>query len=178
MGIQVVSGLLMASALIAGANYAFDSVEYIIETLIGGGMMRFVHANFCSGVFFAIIVHLGKGLWFSSSSKSNLWKSGLILLILTIRASFLRYVLPWGHISFWGATVITSLAGVLPYGNQLVIMIWGGFSLGTACLRRFFILHFLLPLLVIAVIFVHLILLHEYVSSSSVGMSRGYTFTG
>lgn len=96
---------------------------------------------------------------------------------MTIGASFLGYVLPWGHISFWGATVITSLLTVAPYGNEIVVIVWRGFSLGGACLGRFFTLHFLLPLLVLAVIFVHLHILHEYVSSSPVGNRAGASFT-
>lgn len=177
IALQVATGLLMATSLIAGEHYAFDSVGGIMETLIRRHLSRFAHANFCSIVFFIIILHIGKRVWNLSGSKGNLWKSGVALLVLVMGASFLGYVLPWRHISFWGATVITSLAGVLPFGTTVVIMIWGGFSLSTACLRRFFILHFLLPLVVMAIIIVHLILLHEYVSSSSVGNSGGLTFS-
>jgi quinol-cytochrome oxidoreductase complex cytochrome b subunit len=177
IAMQVFTGLVISSTLVASIIDAFNSVEMVMENGVGRHILRFIHANFCSIVFMILIVHVGKRLWFGSGVKSNLWKIRTLLLVLTMGASFLGYVLPWGHMSFWGATVITSLLTVAPYGNDIVVMVWGGFSLGGACLGRFFTLHFLLPLLVLAVITVHLHLLHEYVSSSPVGNGMGVSFT-
>lgn len=175
--IQVITGLVLSSTLIVSILEAFNSVESVIENGVGRHLLRYLHANFCSVVFVVLIVHIRKRLWFGSGVKSNLWKVGTVLLVMTIGASFLRYVLPWRHMSFWGATVITSLLTVMPYREWIVVIVWGRFSLGGACLGRFFTLHFLIPLIIMTVIIVHLYILHEYVSSSPVGNGVGVVFT-
>lgn len=178
MAAQIFSGLVISSTLVAGVSMSFDSVEAVMENGMRGAILRFIHANFCSWVFVIMIVHVRKRLYYKSFLKRNLWKVGTVLLILTMGASFLGYVLPWGHMSFWRATVITSLLTVLPIGDELVIYVWGRFSLGGACLRRFFTLHFLLPILILGVIVLHLHILHEYVSGSPIGGRYGNIFSG
>jgi ubiquinol-cytochrome c reductase cytochrome b subunit len=167
--VQVFSRLLLSIYILLHMNMSFDTVELLIEENIGTHYLRFIHANVCSIVFFVILFHIGKRYFIASYTKSNLWKSGTLLLILVIGSAFLGYVIPWGNISLWRATVITNLLSVLPYGDLVLLNVWRRFTLNSATLRRIFSLHFLLPLVVIGLIVAHLILLHEYISSSSIG---------
>lgn len=167
MLLQVITRLILSIYIVILVMKSFEVVELLIENNVGTHHVRYLHANICSIIFMLLLIHIRKGLWMRSYVKSNLWKSRSVLLILVIRAAFLGYVLPWGNISLWGATVITNLLSVVPYGDIVLINVWAGFTICDATLRRFFSLHFLVPLLVIRIIVVHLILLHEYVSSSS-----------
>jgi ubiquinol-cytochrome c reductase cytochrome b subunit len=165
--LQVLTRLLLSMYVVMLVNISFDVVELLMENNVGMHYVRFLHANICSVVFIVLLIHASKGFWFRSYVKGNLWKSRSLLLVLVMRAAFLRYVLPWGNISLWGATVITNLLSVLPKGDLILLNVWARFTICNATLRRIFSLHFLVPLLVIGVILVHLILLHEYTSSSS-----------
>lgn len=167
--IQVITGLILSIYVVILVMESFRVVELLMENNVGIHHVRYLHANICSVVFMLLLLHIRKGLWIGSYVKSNLWKSGSVLLILVIGAAFLGYVLPWGNISLWGATVITNLLSVLPYGDVILLNIWARFTICSATLRRFFSLHFLVPLVVLGIIFLHLILLHEYVSSSTLG---------
>lgn len=163
----------MSIFIVMLAIFSFFFVEYIIEELFLGSGYRYVHANMCSLVFFVLWLHWLRGYVIGSTGKQDLWKSRFVMFALAIGSAFLGYVLPWGQMSFWGATVITSLATVAPYGSVLLLYLWGGFSLGSATLGRFLSLHFLLPLLVIRLLILHLILLHKYNSSGSLGTVGG-----
>jgi ubiquinol-cytochrome c reductase cytochrome b subunit len=165
--LQVLTRLLLSMYVVMLVNISFDVVELLMENNVGIHYVRFLHANICSVVFIVLLIHASKGFWFGSYVKGNLWKSRGLLLVLVMRAAFLRYVLPWGNMSLWGATVITNLLSVLPKGDLILLNVWAGFTICNATLRRMFSLHFLVPLLVIRIILVHLILLHEYTSSSS-----------
>lgn len=165
---QIITRLILSIYVIILVTDSFVVVEVLIENNVRIHHVRYLHANICSVVFMLMLLHIGKGFWMRSYTKSNLWKSGSLLLILTMGAAFLGYVLPWGNMSLWGATVITNLLSVLPRGDIILINVWARYTICNATLRRFFSLHFLVPLLVLRLIVVHLLLLHEYVSSSSV----------
>lgn len=164
--LQVFSRLLLSMYVVMLVESSFRVVELLMENNVRIHYVRFVHANICSIVFIVLLVHASKGFWFRSYVKGNLWKSGRLLLVLVIGAAFLRYVLPWRNISLWGATVITNLLSVLPSGDVILMNVWAGFTICSATLGRIFSLHFFVPLLVIGIIVVHLLLLHEYTSSS------------
>lgn len=166
--LQVITGVVLSIYIVILVGESFGVVELLMENNVGTHHVRYLHANICSIVFVLLLIHVGKGLWIRSYVKSSLWKSGSLLLILVMRAAFLRYVLPWGNMSLWGATVITNLLSVLPSGEILLLNIWAGFTICNATLGRFFSIHFLVPLLVIRIIIIHLVLLHEYISSSSI----------
>jgi ubiquinol-cytochrome c reductase cytochrome b subunit len=168
MVIQVLTRLMLSMYVVILVDMSFRVVELLIENNVAIHHVRYLHANICSVVFILILIHASKRFWMRSYQKGNLWKSRSLLLILTIGVAFLRYVLPWGNMSLWGATVITNLLSVLPYGDIILLNIWAGYTICSATLRRIFSLHFLVPLLVVRAILLHLILLHEYVSSSSV----------
>lgn len=167
MVLQVITRLLLSMYVIMLVDISFSVVELLIENNVRIHYVRFLHANICSVVFIVLLIHTSKGFWFGSYVKGNLWKSGRLLLVLVMGAAFLRYVLPWGNMSLWRATVITNLLSVLPKGELILLNVWARFTICNATLGRIFSLHFLVPLLVIGMIVVHLILLHEYTSSSS-----------
>lgn len=164
--LQIISRLLLSIYMLLHIDISFLTVESIIEENVGTHYVRFLHANVCSVVFIIILIHICKRYYNSSYTKSNLWKSGVVLLILVMRSAFLGYVIPWGNMSLWGATVITNLLSVLPSREIVLLNVWGRYTLNSATLRRIFSLHFLLPLLVVRLIVIHLLMLHEYVSSS------------
>jgi len=167
MVIQVVSRLILSIYVVILVNISFGVVELLIENNVRMHYVRFIHANICSVVFIVLLIHASKRFWFGSYVKGNLWKSGGVLLVLVMGAAFLGYVLPWGNMSLWGATVITNLLSVLPKREVILLNVWAGFTICDATLGRIFSFHFLVPLLVIGIIVVHLILLHEYTSSSN-----------
>lgn len=174
--LQVISRLLLSIYILLHIDISFFTVENIMEENVGTHYVRFLHANVCSIVFIVILIHICKRYYNSSYTKSNLWKSGVLLLILVIGSAFLGYVIPWGNMSLWGATVITNLLSVLPSGEIVLLNVWGGYTLNSATLRRIFSLHFLLPLLVVGLIVIHLLILHEYVSSSVHGNNLDIIF--
>jgi ubiquinol-cytochrome c reductase cytochrome b subunit len=171
--LQILTGLLISIHYTAETSSAFRSVIHIIRDVRGGWITRFLHINGASLFFIFIFIHTARGIYFSSPKRKPIvWIRGLVLLLLTIAAAFLGYVLPWGQISFWGATVITNLFSAIPIlGKELVEWIWGNFSVSQPTLNRFFSLHFLVPIVVAAMIIIHLIALHEKGSSNPSGLS-------
>nr|ABO30933.1 cytochrome b [Microchirus variegatus] len=169
---QIVTGLLLAMHYTADAATAFSSVVHICQDVNYGWLIRNVHANGASMFFICIYLHIGRGLYYGSYTNKETWNIGVVLLLLVMAAAFVGYVLPWGQMSFWGATVITNLLSAIPYvGNTLVQWIWGGFSVDNATLTRFFTFHFLLPFIVAAATFLHLFFLHESGSNNPAGLT-------
>nr|BAD17865.1 cytochrome b [Microchirus boscanion] len=169
---QIVTGLLLAMHYTADATTAFSSVVHICHDVNYGWLIRNVHANGASMFFICIYLHIGRGLYYGSYTNKETWNTGVLLLILVMATAFVGYVLPWGQMSFWGATVITNLLSAIPYvGNTLVQWIWGRFSVDNATLTRFFTFHFLLPFVVAAVMMLHLFFLHETGSNNPTGLT-------
>lgn len=153
---------------------AFSSVEHIMRDVNGGWLLRYIHANGASAFFIVLYIHIGRGLYYGSYlyPRQLLWCSGVIIFLLTIITAFLGYVLPWGQMSFWGATVITNLASAIPIiGDSIVYWLWGGFSVDNATLNRFFSIHYLLPFIIVALSLIHLYLLHISGSGNPLGIN-------
>merc|ERR1712139_217164 len=154
-------------------DYAFLSVEHIMRDVNNGWFFRYVHANGASMMFIALYAHMFKHLYYGSYMRPRqiLWVSGVVIFLITVLVAFLGYVLPWGQMSFWGATVITNLFSAIPVvGESLVIWIWGGFCVDNATLNRFFSLHYLLPFAIVALVLAHIIMLHKKGSSNPIGI--------
>ena len=160
--IQIITGIILATHYTCHVDMAFASVEHIMTDVRNGYLFRYAHANGASLIFILMYLHLGRSLYYLSYLKKPLlWWSGLVIFLLMMATAFIGYVLPWGQMSFWGATVITSLVTAVPYiGDDIAFWVWGGFSVSNATLTRFFSLHYLLPFLITGLIFIHLILLH------------------
>jgi len=177
LGIQIVTGICLAMHYAPEIHLAFASVEHIMRDVRGGTVLRYVHANGASIFFIVVYTHRFRGLYYGSyfQPRSNLWYSGLMIFFLIIATAFMGYVLTWGQISFWGATVITNLFSVIPgIGTSIVQLLWGGFSVDNPTLNRFFSLHYLIPFLIAAVVFIHLTLLHENGSNNPLGITSLY----
>ena len=173
--IQVISGLLLSMHYIASVEEAYNSVEHIMRDVPYGWMIRYFHSSGSSIFFIVIYIHMARSIYYRLFNRTALWCSGLLIFILVMACAFLGYVLPWGMMSFWGATVITNLFGVIPLvGSHLTSWLWGGFSIEGQTLRRFYSLHFVLPFVVIAMVFLHLVLLHEEGSSNPLGTEGDY----
>nr|AOA60228.1 cytochrome b [Pseudomugil ivantsoffi] len=169
---QIVTGLFLAMHYTSDIATAFSSVAHICRDVNYGWLIRNMHANGASFFFICIYLHIGRGLYYGSYLYKETWNVGVILLLLVMMTAFVGYVLPWGQMSFWGATVITNLLSAVPYtGNALVQWIWGGFSVDNATLTRFFAFHFLLPFIIAAATMVHLIFLHETGSNNPTGLN-------
>ena len=169
---QVLSGILLAMHYSPEVSLAFNSIEHIMRDVPNGWLIRYCHSGGASMFFIFVYIHIGRGLYFRSYRKIHLWYSGLAIFLLMMATAFLGYVLPWGQMSLWGATVITNLFGAIPViGKDLVGWLWGGFSVENPTLKRFFVLHFVLPLVLIALSLSHLILLHENGSTNPLGVS-------
>nr|WPS67123.1 cytochrome b [Anabas testudineus] len=172
LGAQIVTGLFLAMHYAADTTTAFSSVAHICRDVNYGWLIRNLHANGASFFFICIYLHIGRGLYYGSYLYKETWNTGVILLLLVMMTAFVGYVLPWGQMSFWGATVITNLLSAIPYvGNTLVQWIWGGFSVDNATLTRFFAFHFILPFIITAVVIIHLLFLHETGSNNPVGLN-------
>lgn len=170
--IQIVTGLFLAIHYVPNVEIAFSSVSHISRDVNYGWIIRSMHANGASIFFLFLYLHTGRGIYYGSYSFIETWNIGVILFILTIAAAFIGYVLPWGQIRFWGATVITNLFSAIPYiGKTLVEWIWGGFAVDNATLNRFFAIHFVLPFIVAAVAILHLIFLHQTGSNNPLGIN-------
>jgi len=172
--IQILSGAFLAMHYQAHVDFAFDSVEHIMRDVNSGYILRYVHANVASFFFIFVYMHVARGLYYSSykSPRVLVWSIGVIILILMMAIAFLGYVLPYGQMSLWGATVITNLLSAIPvFGQDIVELIWGGFSVSNATLNRFFSLHYLLPFLLAALAVAHMIALHQHGSSNPNGVS-------
>lgn len=173
LAIQTVTGIFLAIHYSSNIQVAFNCIDHIIRDVQSGWLIRLVHANGASFFFVAIFVHIGRGLYFRSYTKNFTWATGVIILLVSMLTAFLGYVLPWGQISYWGATVITNLLSAVPYvGINLVEWVWGGFSVGNSTLSRFFSLHYLFPFLIILMVLFHLVFLHEQKSSNPIGLQR------
>nr|WNH23943.1 cytochrome b [Prionotus stearnsi] len=169
---QILTGLFLAMHYTADINTAFSSVAHICRDVNYGWLIRNMHANGASFFFVCIYMHIGRGLYYGSYIYKETWNIGVILLLLVMMTAFVGYVLPWGQMSFWGATVITNLLSAVPYiGNALVQWIWGGFSVDNATLTRFFAFHFLFPFVILGATLIHLLFLHETGSNNPLGLS-------
>nr|ABS84954.1 cytochrome b [Belone belone]ABS84955.1 cytochrome b [Belone belone]ACB30553.1 cytochrome b [Belone belone]ACB30554.1 cytochrome b [Belone belone]ACB47304.1 cytochrome b [Belone belone] len=169
---QILTGLFLAMHYTSDIATAFSSVAHICRDVNYGWLIRNMHANGASFFFICIYMHIGRGLYYGSFLNKETWNVGVVLLLLVMMTAFVGYVLPWGQMSFWGATVITNLLSAVPYiGNSLVQWIWGGFSVDNATLTRFFAFHFLFPFVIAAATLVHLIFLHETGSNNPTGVN-------
>nr|YP_009327895.1 cytochrome b [Hemipristis elongata]APC24865.1 cytochrome b [Hemipristis elongata] len=170
--IQILTGLFLAMHYIADISMAFSSVVHICRDVNYGWLIRNTHANGASLFFICIYLHIARGLYYGSYLYKETWNIGVIILFLLMATAFVGYVLPWGQMSFWGATVITNLLSAFPYiGDMLVQWIWGGFSVDNATLTRFFAFHFLLPFLILTLTAIHLLFLHETGSNNPLGIN-------
>lgn len=169
--LQILTGLFLAIHYTPHVDLAFSSVAHIHRDVNYGWLLRYTHANGGSIFFICIYIHIARGLYYGSFFYRETWIVGVIILILTIATAFIGYVLPWGQIRFWGATVITNLFSAIPYiGTPLVEWIWGGFAVGNATLNRFFALHFILPFVIAALSAIHLLFLHQTGSNNPLGV--------
>lgn len=172
--IQMISGILLAMHYTPHIDLAFSSVEHIMRDVNNGWLIRYLHANGASMFFIVVYCHLFRGLFYGSYMfpRQLLWVSGVVIFLLMMATGFMGYVLPWGQMSFWGATVITNLFSAIPVvGSSIVEWLWGGFSVGNATLNRFFSLHYLLPFVIAGLVIVHLSLLHTDGSSNPLGVN-------
>nr|WOE98458.1 cytochrome b [Lophuromys sikapusi]WOE98459.1 cytochrome b [Lophuromys sikapusi] len=169
--IQIVTGLFLAMHYTSDTATAFTSVTHICRDVNYGWLIRYLHANGASMFFICLFLHVGRGIYYGSYTFTETWNIGIILLFTVMATAFMGYVLPWGQMSFWGATVITNLLSAIPYiGTNLVEWIWGGFSVDKATLTRFFAFHFILPFIIAALAMVHLLFLHETGSNNPTGL--------
>nr|WAB21742.1 cytochrome b [Ptilorrhoa leucosticta] len=169
--VQIVTGLLLATHYTADTSLAFSSVAHMCRNVQFGWLIRNLHANGASFFFICIYLHIGRGLYYGSYLNKETWNVGVVLLLMLMTTAFVGYVLPWGQMSFWGATVITNLFSAIPYiGQTLVEWAWGGFSVDNPTLTRFFALHFLLPFAMAGLTLVHLTFLHETGSNNPLGI--------
>nr|UEX92152.1 cytochrome b [Acidiella didymera] len=170
--IQILTGLFLAMHYTADINLAFNSVNHICRDVNYGWLLRTLHANGASFFFICIYLHVGRGIYYSSYLFTSTWIIGTLILFLMMATAFMGYVLPWGQMSFWGATVITNLLSAIPYlGTELVQWVWGGFAVDNATLTRFFTFHFILPFIVLAMTLIHLLFLHQTGSNNPMGMN-------
>ncbi len=172
--IQILTGIFLAMHYTPHVLYAFLSVEHIMRDVNYGWLLRYIHANGASFFFIVVYSHIARGLYYSSFvfPYSNLWRTGVVIFILMMATAFMGYVLPWGQMSFWGATVITNLFTAIPFiGESIAIWLWGGFSVDNATLNRFFSLHYLLPFAIVGCMLLHLLLLHIPGSSNPLKLS-------
>nr|YP_009485893.1 cytochrome b [Paroster mesosturtensis]AVZ66464.1 cytochrome b [Paroster mesosturtensis] len=168
--IQIITGIFLAMHYCANIELAFYSMNHICRNVNYGWLMRTLHANGASLFFICIYIHIGRGMYYGSYKLIHTWMIGVIILFVVMGTAFMGYVLPWGQMSFWGATVITNLLSAIPYlGNMLVQWIWGGFAVDNATLTRFFSIHFLLPFIIIALVMIHLLFLHQTGSNNPLG---------
>jgi quinol-cytochrome oxidoreductase complex cytochrome b subunit len=171
--LMIVTGVFLAMQYTAHADYAFDSVERIMRDVNYGWLLRFAHMNGASMFFAIVYIHMFRGLYYGSYKRPRelLWMLGVVILILMIATAFMGYVLPWGQMSYWAATVITNLFSAIPiFGQRIVTFLWGGFTVGNPTLTRFYALHYLLPFIILAVVLLHLIALHRFGSNNPLGI--------
>jgi quinol-cytochrome oxidoreductase complex cytochrome b subunit len=171
--VMIVTGIFLAMQYTPHASLAFDSVERIMRDVDYGWMLRYAHMNGASMFFALLYIHMFRGLYYGSYKQPRelLWILGVIILILAIMTAFMGYVLPWGQMSYWAATVITNLFSAIPLiGQSIVTFLWGGFTVGNPTLNRFYALHYLLPFVILAVVLLHLIALHRFGSNNPLGI--------
>ena len=173
LGIMIVSGIVLAMNYTAHIDYAFDSVERIMRDVNFGWLIRYIHMNGASFFFIVVYIHMFRGLYYGSykAPREILWILGVVIMLLMMATAFMGYVLPWGQMSFWGATVITNLFSALPIiGEYIVTWLWGGFGVDNPTLNRFFSLHYLLPFAIAGVVILHLAALHQHGSNNPLGI--------
>jgi quinol-cytochrome oxidoreductase complex cytochrome b subunit len=174
---QIFTGIFLSMHYSTDAELAFDSVEYIMREIHNGWFFRYCHSNGASFIFLSLYIHMAKGMFYKSYAfpRMYVWWSGLAIFLLTMASAFIGYVLPWGQMSLWGATVICNLFSTIPYvGEHIVRWLWGGFSVDYTTLNRFFSLHYILPLIALGLLGVHIALLHKKGSSNPNGVSGNY----
>ena len=170
--IQLITGIFLSMFYCSDSSLAFSSVIHIVRDVNFGWLLRYIHANGASFFFLCVYFHIARGMYYGSFIRLRLWYSGIIIFIFMMIIAFLGYVLPWGQMSFWGATVITNFFSAIPYiGNTIVFWIWGGFSVGKATLSRFYAFHYVFPFILVGLIFIHLLILHEKGSNNPNGIS-------
>jgi len=175
--VQIVSGVFLAMHYTPHADLAFASVEHIMRDVQGGWLIRYLHGNGASMFFLIVYFHICRSMYYGSyaSPREGVWLTGVIILLLMIITAFIGYVLPWGQMSFWGATVITSLASAIPVvGEEITQWLWGGFAVENATLNRFYSLHYLFPFLIAGASVVHIAALHQYGSNNPLGAYSGH----
>ena len=173
--VMIVTGVVLAMHYTPHADLAFDSIERIMRDVNYGWLLRYVHMNGASMFFLIVYIHLFRGLYYGSYKypRELLWILGVVILVLMIATAFMGYVLPWGQMSYWAATVITNLFSAIPIvGDKIVTLLWGGFTVGNPTLNRFYSLHYLLPFIIIAVVGLHLIALHQHGSNNPLGIDH------
>ncbi|WP_339851731.1 cytochrome b/b6 [uncultured Nisaea sp.] len=171
--IMLVTGITLAMHYTPHVDYAFNSVERIMRDVNSGWLIRYIHMNGASFFFIAVYIHIFRGLYYGSykAPRELLWMLGVVIMLLMMATAFMGYVLPWGQMSFWGATVITNLFSAIPIvGEHIVTWLWGGFSVDNPTLNRFFALHYLLPFVIFAVVVLHIIALHRFGSNNPLGI--------
>nr|YP_010148381.1 cytochrome b [Semnopithecus schistaceus]QQV68805.1 cytochrome b [Semnopithecus schistaceus] len=169
--LQIITGLFLAMHYSPDTSSAFSSIAHITRDVNYGWIIRYLHANGASMFFICLFLHVGRGLYYGSFLLLETWNIGIILLLMTMATAFMGYVLPWGQMSFWGATVITNLLSAIPYiGTDLVQWLWGGYSIDNPTLTRFFTLHFILPFIIATFTILHLLFLHETGSNNPCGI--------
>nr|YP_008757619.1 cytochrome b [Lepidocampa weberi]AEV44884.1 cytochrome b [Lepidocampa weberi] len=172
LGIQIITGLFLSMHYCPNIEMAFSSVDHIYRDVNYGWLLRYLHANGASLFFICIYIHTARGVYYNSFLLMHTWMIGVSILLITMMTAFMGYVLPWGQMSFWGATVITNLLSAVPYlGKMLVEWIWGGFAVDNATLNRFFAFHFILPFIIAVLVMMHLIFLHQTGSSNPLGLT-------
>nr|ATA58329.1 cytochrome b [Bolivaritettix sikkinensis] len=171
--IQLITGLFLAMHYTADIEMAFKSTIHICRNVNNGWLMRTLHMNGASMFFICLYLHVGRGLYYESFLLTETWTVGVIIMFLTMATAFIGYVLPWGQMSFWGATVITNLLSAIPYmGNQLVQWIWGGYAVDNPTLSRFLSLHFIMPFIIMVMVMMHLLFLHQTGSNNPLGLKN------
>ncbi len=174
LSVQLLTGIALAMHYSTHVDLAFLSVEHIMRDVNGGWLFRYIHANGASMFFIVVYIHLGRGLYYGSyiQPRALVWVLGVVILLLMMATAFMGYVLPWGQMSFWGATVITNLFSAFPIiGTKIVTLLWGGFSVDNATLNRFFSLHYLLPFMIVGAVLVHMASVHTDGSNNPLGIA-------
>lgn len=171
--IQIIRGLFLSIHYCNNTIFAFNRIIHIIQDVNIGWIFRLIHINGASFFFICLYLHIGRGIYYGSYKLIKPWLIGVIIFLITIGTAFIGYVLPWGQISFWGATVITNLVSTIPFiGQILVEWIWGGFSVRNPTLNRFFTFHFILPFIIRALVIIHLLFIHTTGSNNPLGINR------
>jgi quinol-cytochrome oxidoreductase complex cytochrome b subunit len=173
--IMIVTGIVLATQYTPNSVLAFDSVERIMRDVNYGWLIRYIHMNGASMFFLVVYIHLFRGLYYGSYKypRELLWMLGVVILLLMMATAFMGYVLPWGQMSYWAATVITNLFSAVPvFGSKIVTLLWGGYNVGNPTLNRFFALHYLLPFIIVAVVGLHLVALHQHGSNNPLGIDH------
>nr|YP_010735818.1 cytochrome b [Erianthus versicolor]WEL32781.1 cytochrome b [Erianthus versicolor] len=170
--IQISTGMMLSMHYSPSVETAFNSVMHICRNVNNGWMMKYIHTNGASFFFICMYLHVGRGLYYNSFMLKYTWIIGVMIMMTTMATAFVGYVLPWGQMSFWGATVITNLMSAIPYmGNEIVQWVWGGFSVSNATLNRFFSFHFILPFMIMALSMVHIMFIHQTGSNNQIGIN-------